>query len=190
MLAHLRPALVMLALLTLITGVAYPLAITGLAQLAFPFTANGSPVSVNGQIIGSALIGQTWTLDRYFHGRPSAAGNGYDAMASSGSNLGPTSAKLMERIRADIGTLKPEGASLIPADAVTASASGLDPDISPAYAMLQVQRVAKARAIAADKIAALVQSSVQGPVGVFGEARVNVLRLNIGLDRLGADGNG
>lgn len=190
MLAHLRPAIVTLLLLTAITGIAYPLALTGLAQLAFPGRANGSLLMRDGTVVGSELIGQAWTSEGYFHGRPSAAGSGYDARASSGSNLGPTSAKLVERIAGEVDRLKAESASPLPADAVTASGSGLDPDISPSYALLQVARVAKARGIGADRVEALVRSAVRDRVGPFGEARVNVLRLNIGLDGLGADGNG
>lgn len=188
MLTHLRPAFILLFLLTLLTGIAYPLTIMGLAQLALPKAANGSLIVNGGKVVGSALIGQNWTSDRYFHGRPSAAGDGYDAMASSGSNLGPTSAKLMARVKQDVDALHAGGAAAIPADAVTASGSGLDPDISPAFAFLQVPRVAKARGLDEAAIAKLVTSSVAA--GVVGEPRVNVLLLNMGLDRLSSVGNG
>jgi K+-transporting ATPase ATPase C chain len=188
MLSHFRPAVVLLVLLTLVTGIAYPLAITGLAQLALTHNANGSQIVADGKLIGSELIGQNWTSDRYFHGRPSAAGNGYDAVASSGSNLGPTSAKLMDRVKQDVDALRSAGAAAIPADAVTASGSGLDPDISPAFALLQVPRVAKARGIDEAALTSLVISSTAD--GAVGEPRVNVLLLNMGLDRLSSGGNG
>ena len=188
MLSHLRPAFVLLVLLTLLTGIIYPLAIMGVAQLAIPHAANGSMVVADGKVIGSELIGQSWASERYFHGRPSAAGNGYDAMASSGSNLGPTSAKLMDRVKQDVAALRLAGATTIPADAVTASGSGLDPDISPAFALLQVPRVAKARGIDEATLTKLVAGSVAD--GAVGEPRVNVLLLNMGLDRLSSGGNG
>jgi potassium-transporting ATPase KdpC subunit len=188
MLAHLRPAVVLLVLLTLLTGIAYPLAVTGVAQLVLPSVANGSLVVADGKVVGSALIGQNWTSDRYFHGRPSAAGNGYDAMASSGSNLGPTSAKLIARVKQDVDALHAGGAAAIPADAVTASGSGLDPDISPAFALLQVPRVAKARGVDEAELTKLVMSEIAD--GAAGEPRVNVLLLNMGLDRLSSGGNG
>jgi K+-transporting ATPase ATPase C chain len=188
MLTHLRPAFVLLVLLTALTGIAYPLAITGFAQLALPNAANGSLIVVDGKVIGSQLIGQNWTSDRYFHGRPSAAGDGYDAMASSGSNLGPTSAKLLDRVKQDVAALRSAGAAAISADAVTASGSGLDPDISPDFALLQVPRLAKARGIDQAALAKLVTSSVVD--GAVGEPRVNVLLLNMMLDRLSSGGNG
>lgn len=188
MLTHLRPAAVLLVLLTLLTGIAYPLTITGLAQIALPRTANGSLIVAEGKVIGSQLIGQNWSSERYFHGRPSAAGNGYDAMASSGSNLGPTSAKLLDRVKLDVTALQSGGTVTIPADAVTASGSGLDPDISPAFALLQVPRVARARGIDEVALAKLVTSSVAD--GAVGEPRVNVLLLNMGLDRLSSGDNG
>ncbi|MGE0022447.1 MAG: potassium-transporting ATPase subunit KdpC [Hyphomicrobium sp.] len=176
----LRPAVVLLALFTVLTGLAYPLAMTGLAKAFFPAEADGSPLTRGGQVVGSALIGQSFASDRYFHGRPSAAGAGYDASASSGSNLGPLSQKLLDRVKADAEKL---GAPSIPADAVTASASGLDPHISPAYAALQVGRVAKARGIPEDRIQALVAAQTEPPLlGVIGVPRVNVLRLNLALD--------
>ena len=188
MLAHLRPALVLLILLSALTGIAYPLAITGFAQLALPHAANGSLIVADGKIIGSELIGQNWTSDRYFHGRPSAAGNGYDAMASSGSNLGPTSAKLMARVKQDVESLRAYRAAVIPGDAVTTSGSGLDPDISPTFALLQVPRVAKARGVDEATLMKLVTSAIAD--GAVGEPRVNVMLLNMGLDRLSSGGNG
>jgi len=188
MLRQLRPAAVLLVLLTLLTGIAYPLAITGLAQIAMPHAASGSLVLTDGKVVGSELIGQNWTSERYFHGRPSAAGNGYDAMASSGSNLGPTSAKLLDRVKQSVATLRSDGSATVPADAVTTSGSGLDPHISPAFALLQVPRVAKARGIDEAALAKLVSSNVAD--GVVGEPRVNVLLLNMGLDRLSSGGNG
>jgi K+-transporting ATPase ATPase C chain len=188
MLTHLRPAIVLLIALTVITGLAYPLAITGIAQVALPHAASGSLIVADGKVIGSELIGQNWTSDRYFHGRPSAAGNGYDAMASSGSNLGPTSAKLMARVKADLDRLKSGGAPVVPGDAVTASASGLDPDVSPEFALLQVPRVARARGMDEAAVARAVAAAVaDGPVG---EPRVNVLLLNMRLDRLISGNNG
>ena len=184
MISQLRPAAVLLLLLTLITGVAYPLAVTGVAQIAMPFVANGSLVDRSGAVVGSRLIGQAFASDVYFHGRPSAAGqNGYDAAASSGSNLGPLSKKLMDRVAADADRLKAEGASTLPADAVTASASGLDPHISPAFARLQVDRVAKARGVEPGRVGKLVDEAIETPfLGVIGEPRVNVLDLNLAVD--------
>lgn len=184
MLSHLRPALIMLVLMTALTGLFYPLAITGIGQAIAPNAANGGLLSNGGNIIGSTLIGQAWTSDKYFHGRPSAAGNGYDASASSGSNLGPTSAKLVERIKADAAALRQQGISgSLPADAVTASGSGLDPDISPAFAMLQAPRIAAARNVSEAQVRQLVADHTSKPqFGVFGEPRVNVLLLNMALD--------
>lgn len=184
MLAYIRPAVILMALFTLLTGVIYPLALTAAAQLIFASQANGSLIERDGHVVGSALIGQTFTSDKYFHGRPSAAGkDGYDAMASSGSNLGPLSKSLMERVRADVFALRQGGASVIPADAVTASASGLDPDISPAFAALQISRVAAARGIPEDRVRDIVNNQTSGPVfGLPGEPRVNVLLLNLTLD--------
>lgn len=186
MLSQLRPALVLFVVLTLVTGIAYPFAMTGVAQLLVPAKANGSLVIDNGTVRGSELIGQNFTADKYFWPRISAAGAGYDAGASSGANLGPTSKKLLDRIAADAARVKAaNSASTLPPDAVTASGSGLDPDISPAYATLQVARVAKARNIPEDKVKALVDAHAQWPaLGIFGEPRVNVLALNRALDAL------
>lgn len=183
MLTHLRPAITLLAILTLLTGIVYPLALTGLAQVAFPGGANGSLTTKDGKVVGSRLVGQRFSDEAYFHGRPSAAGSdGYDASASSGSNLGPTSKKLMDRLAADAGKLR-EGAAPLPADSVTASASGLDPHISPAYAELQVARVARARNLGADVLRSLVAEHTDLPLlGFIGEPRVNVLMLNVALD--------
>jgi K+-transporting ATPase ATPase C chain len=186
MLTQLRPALVLFIILTLVTGIAYPFAMTGAAQLLFPARASGSLVMENGTVRGSMLIGQSFTEDKYFWPRISAAGQGYDAAASSGANLGPTSKKLLDRIAADAGRLKAaDGVSALPPDSVTSSASGLDPDISPAYALIQVGRVAKARNMPEDKVKSLVEAHAKRPaLGILGEARVNVLALNRALDAL------
>lgn len=192
MLSQLRPALVVTIAFTLLTGLVYPLAFTAIAQLVMPSRANGSLVSRNGVVVGSALIGQSFSADRYFHGRPSAAGDkGYDASASSGSNFGPTSQKLIDRVKATVAELRTHGASNIPADAATASASGLDPDISPAFAELQVERVAKARGVSTEQIRQIIGQHTQRPrLGFVGEARVNVLTLNLALDAAFASGAG
>jgi potassium-transporting ATPase KdpC subunit len=192
MLSQLRPALVVTIAFTLLAGLVYPLAFTAIAQLVMPSQANGSLVSRNGVVVGSALIGQSFSADRYFHGRPSAAGDkGYDASASSGSNFGPTSQKLIDRVKATVAELRTHGASSIPADAATASASGLDPDISPAFAELQVERVAKARGVSAEQIRQIIGQHTQRPrLGFVGEPRVNVLTLNLALDAAFASGAG
>ena len=200
MLSQIRPAIVLLALFTLLTGLVYPLAITAVAQLVMPDPANGSLLVVDGKPVGSTLIGQAFASDKYFHPRPSATqaqdpahpddssktiDAPYNAANSTGSNLGPTSQKLLDRVKADVDTKRAAGwTGPIPADAVTTSASGLDPHISPENALAQVAVVAKARNLPADKVRALVEANVEGALGVVGEPRVNVLRLNIALDAL------
>jgi len=200
MLKELRPALVLLVLFTLITGLIYPYAITGIAQVVFPHQANGSLITRDGVVIGSELMGQLFAKDEYFHGRPSATSAPdpadstktvdapYNAANTGGSNLGPTSKALIERIQGDVEKLKQENPNArIPIDLVTTSASGLDPHISPEAALFQVPRVAKARNMPEDRVRLLVQDQTQGRyLGVFGEPRVNVLALNLALDRAAA----
>ena len=196
MLNEIRPAVMLLVLLTLITGLAYPLAMTGLAVTLFPYTAEGSLIRRDGQVIGSALIGQEFKSDRYFHGRPSmttgrdptdpakSVVQPYNAINSMGSNLGPTNRALAERVAADVNRLKQENPNMpVPIDLVTTAASGLDPDISPAAAFYQVQRVARARHLYEERVRELVHTHIRHrQLGVLGEPRVNVLRLNLALD--------
>ena len=198
MLAHLRPALVMILGFTLLTGVAYPLAITGIAQVVVPNAANGSLIVKDGKVIGSRLVGQNFTSERYFHPRPSATSDTdpsdptktvdapYNAASSSGSNLGPISQKLIDRVKGDVAALREDGvAGPIPVDAVTASGSGLDPHIFPETAMLQVPRVAKARGLPEERVKSLAESLIEGrALGIFGEPRINVLALNLALDAI------
>lgn len=184
--SHLRPTLTLFLLLTILTGVLYPLAVTALAQAVFPFQANGSFITVDGQILGSELIAQPFDDSRYFWSRPSAAG--YDASASSGSNLGPNNPALLEAVQARIAALRaadPKNSNPIPVDLVTASASGLDPHISVEAALYQVSRVAQARGLDEAVVKALVAQSTEGrQFGFLGQPRVNVLKLNLALDEL------
>lgn len=185
MLNHIRPAVVMIALFTGVLGVAYPFAVTGVAQTVFSEQADGSLVRDKaGKVVGSALVGQTFAEPIYLHPRPSAAGDGYDASSSSGANLGPLNPDLIARVKTDADALRAEtGAAVIPADAVTASASGLDPHISPAYAKLQAARIAQARGVAVQEVSKVIEQHVEGRTfGVLGQPRVNVLLTNMALD--------
>ncbi len=181
------PAVMLTLVITVITGLIYPLVVTGLSQVLFPHQSNGSMITVNGKMVGSALIGQKFTKPEYFHGRPSGAGDGYDAANSGATNLGPTNQALVTRVSDDIKKFRQENPTYtgpIPADLLTVSASGLDPHISPASAYAQVDRVAKARNLPAATIRQAVDRRVEGrQFGVFGEPRVNILLLNLDLDR-------
>ncbi len=185
MLSEIRPAIVSTILFTLLLGLGYPLAITGVSKLVFPWQAGGSLIrDKSGQVVGSALIGQGFAKPDYLHPRPSAAGNGYDASNSSGSNYGPLNSDLAKRIKGDAAALRAStGHQEIPDDAITTSGSGLDPDISPAYALLQADRIAKARGVSAGAVQTVVSADIEQPfLGFIGQAHVNVLKTNLDLD--------
>ncbi|AXI83309.1 potassium-transporting ATPase subunit KdpC [Xylella taiwanensis] len=183
----LRPAIILTILFALLLGILYPLTMTGIGQAIFPSQANGSLIhDSSGKVIGSTVVGQAFMSERYFQTRPSTAGKGYDGLASSGSNLGPTSQPLVERVKQDVKKRRSEGVVMIPADLVTASGSGLDPDLSPEAAIAQAPRIARVRGLPENQIRALVQRSIERPLlGVLGEPHVNVLALNQALDRIG-----
>jgi K+-transporting ATPase ATPase C chain len=191
MIKHLGTALRVTTVSIVIFGLIYPIAMTGIAQALFPRQANGSLVTVRGKVVGSSIIGQLWTKPQYFQGRPSAAGKGYDPTSTGGTNLGPTSKKLIDATKATIVTLKkqnPDASGPPPIDLVTSSASGIDPDISPEAAYWEAPRVAKARGMSLATVNALVAQHVQGRTfGFLGEPRVNVLELNLALDGLKSD---